>query len=99
MIKILCNRIRLTDLKTTIFLTLTPKRRVIIELLNNTTISEKEVKSNLTLKDLSEMSVVSIRLVKKNMNELEKLGLIKIQEDDSIVIINRKGLEKLEQTT
>lgn len=94
-IEILCERIKLTDLKTSSFLDLPPERRVIVELLNNLKDSDGQLTSQISMKDLSELTGVSLRTIKKMINNFIESGIITMPESNQIVLIDKYRLEQM----
>lgn len=94
-IEILCERIRLTDLKTSSFLDLPPERRVIVELLNNLKDIQGKLISQISMKDLSELTGVSIRSVKKIVDHFIEDGIISMPHAGQFILIDKKRLERL----
>lgn len=94
-IEVLCKRIRLTDLKTSSFLDLPPERRVIVELLNNLKDIQGKLISQISMKDLSELTGVSIRSVKKIVDHFIEDGIISMPHAGQFILIDKKRLERL----
>lgn len=97
-IEILCERIKLTDYKTRNYIENTPKQRLIFELMIN---SKKDTNgsffTNLKPEDLSELTGLSLRNIKKQLNELKSKELISTKNSDSILLLNKLKLDLILQ--
>lgn len=94
-IKVLCDRIRKTDLKTTTFLSLPGDVRVIQELLDNTNEVDAHLIISLTYNDLSELTGVSLRSVKRIIEDLIQRGQLEKTEDDCLLVVDSEKLKTL----
>lgn len=94
-IEILCERIKLTDLKTRSFIEQTSQHRLINELINNSKKIENSIKAFLGIDDLSELTGVSKRAVRKMLNDLTKENLILRNNDNEITLLDQPKLQSL----
>jgi CRP-like cAMP-binding protein len=94
-IEILCERIKLTDLKTRTFIEQTSQHRLINELINNSKSIENSLKTFLGVEDLSELTGISKRAVKKMLNDLSKQNLIIQSDKDEIELLDQIKLRQL----
>lgn len=98
-IEILCERIKLTDLKTRSFIEQTSQHRLINELINNSKKIENSIKAFLGIDDLSELTGVSKRAVGKMLNDLSKDKLIHRNNKNEITLLDQQKLQSLIQKT
>lgn len=94
-IEILCERIKLTDQKTRSFIEHSSQYRLINELISNSKNIENSLKTFLGVDDLSELTGISKRAVKKMLNELSKQNLILQKKNNEIELLDQPNLEKL----
>jgi CRP-like cAMP-binding protein len=84
-IEILCERIKLTDIRTRSYIDNSPRQRVIFEIFNNITRSNNLV-AYITNEELSELTGISKRAVTKIITDLTKEGLLERTDLGSILI-------------
>lgn len=94
-IEILCQRIKATDIKTRSFLEQSSKHRLITELINNSSNVEDSIKTFLGIDDLSELTGVSKRAVRKMLNDLTKVNLILHTKENEIILLDQLALKQL----
>lgn len=97
-IEILCERIKLIDLKTSTFLNFPPERRVIMEILNNLKYFQGHFISQLSMKDLSELTGVSMKVVKRLIDNFIKDNIISMQHTNQLVLLDKPRLENILKT-
>ncbi len=95
-IEILCARIKLTDFKTKNYIENTSKQRLLFEILLN---SKKDLEgqyfTNLLPEDFSELTGLSIRNIKKQLNELQIKNLIEINTAGVITLLEKEKMESI----
>lgn len=94
-IEILCERIKLIDLKTSTFLNFPPERRVIMEILNNLKYFQGHLISQLSMKDLSELTGVSMKVVKRLIDNFIKDNIISMQQANYLILLDKSKLENI----
>ncbi len=85
-IEILCERIKLTDIRTRSYIDNSPRQRVLFEIFNNITRSNNSIAAYITNEDLSELTGISKRAVTKIITDLTKEGLLESKDLGSILI-------------
>ena len=85
-IEILCERIKLTDIRTRSYIDNSPRQRVLFEIFNNITRSNNSIAAYITNEDLSELTGISKRAVTKIITDLTKEGLLERKDLGSILI-------------
>jgi hypothetical protein len=92
----LCARIKLTDFKTKNYIENTSKQRLLFEILLN---SKKDLEgqyfTNLLPEDFSELTGLSIRNIKKQLNELQIKNLIEINTAGVITLLEKEKMESI----
>lgn len=95
-IEILCTRIILTDFKTKNYIENTSKQRLLFEILLN---SKKDLDgqyfTNLLPEDFSELTGLSIRNIKKQLNELQIKNLIEINTAGVLTLLEKEKMESI----
>lgn len=94
-IEILCERIKLIDIKTRSFIEQTSQHRLIQELINNSKNSENSLKTFLGVEDLSELTGISKRAVKRILNDLSKQKLIHQGMKNEIELLDQGKLQQM----
>lgn len=94
-IEILCERIKLTDIKTRSFIEHSSQHRLINELINNSKKTKNSLKTFLGVEDLSELTGISKRAVKKMLNDLSKQNLIVQGSNSEIELLDKSKLKQL----
>lgn len=94
-IEILCERIKLTDLKTSNFLDSPPERRIILELLSSVTSSQGKHISQISFRDLSQLSGAPMRLVRKLIQKFVNEGILEIAQPNQLVFHDKIRLEHM----
>lgn len=94
-IEILCERIKLTDIKTRSFIEQSSQHRLINELINNSKNTKNSLKTFLGVEDLSELTGISKRAVKKMLNDLSKQNLIVQGSNNEIELLDKSKLNQL----
>ena len=92
-ISILCERLKHTDQKTRNYFEQSPQNRLIHELLLNAQHSSNTIKAILTVEDLSELTGISKRTMKKLLKELSDQDLIAQTIPNTIELLDIKQLE------
>lgn len=85
-IEILCERIKMTDIRTRSYIDNPPRHRVLFEINNNITWSNNTKVAYITNEDLSELTGISKRAVTKIMNDLSKDGILERSDTNTIII-------------
>lgn len=97
-IEILCERIKLTDVKTRSFIEQSSQHRLINELINNSKKIGQSLITFLSIEDLSELTGISKRAVKKMLNDLSKENLLIQGKNNEIELLDKSKLLKLTKT-
>jgi len=95
-IEILCARIKLTDFKTKNYIENTSKQRLLFEILLN---SKKDLDgqyfTNLLPEDFSELTGLSIRNIKKQLNDLQTNNLVEINSTGVITLLEKEKMDSI----
>ena len=94
-IEILCERIKLTDLKTSNFLDSPPERRIILELLSSIKISQGKYISLISFRDLSQLSGAPVRMVQKLIQKFASEGILEVVKPNQLILHDKLRLESM----
>ncbi len=95
-IEILCARIKLTDFKTKNYIENTSKQRLLFEiLLNSKKDFDGQYFTNLLPEDFSELTGLSIRNIKNQLNDLQDKKLIEMNRSGVIMLLEKAKMESL----